>query len=143
MPGYEAGGHRGMFDPQLPDDRLGTLALTRLLVKRARLPIISAGGIMDGAGIAACLHLGACAVQLGTAFIACPESSAEALHRSALTSQTGEDTVRLPCYSVLCMLRASRCCVFVFPRGGLSAGMREKHGGVDEYIRTSTCDVPD
>ena len=68
--GWEAGGHRGMFDPDAPDDRLGTIALTRLLVKTIDLPIIAAGGIMDGAGIAAMLKLGAAAAQLGTAFVA-------------------------------------------------------------------------
>ncbi len=82
--GIEAGGHRGMFDPDLPDPQLGTLALTRLLVERLELPVIAAGGIMDGAGIAAVLKLGAVAAQLGTAFIACPESSADAHFRAAL-----------------------------------------------------------
>ncbi|MBV9990325.1 MAG: nitronate monooxygenase [Alphaproteobacteria bacterium] len=82
--GFEAGGHRGVFDPDLPDPQLGTLALTRLLVERVELPVIAAGGIMDGAGIAAALKLGAVAAQLGTAFIACPESSADAHFRAAL-----------------------------------------------------------
>jgi nitronate monooxygenase len=72
--GYEAGGHRGVFDPDSPDEGLGTLALTRMLVAGLDIPVIAAGGIMDGAGIAACLPLGASAAQLGTAFIACPES---------------------------------------------------------------------
>ena len=82
--GWEAGGHRGMFDPAAPDSRLGVAALTRLLVSRIPLPVIAAGGIMDGAGIAAMLDLGAVAAQLGTAFIACPESSADPYHREAL-----------------------------------------------------------
>ncbi len=82
--GYEAGGHRGMFDPSAPDSQLGVLALTRLLVSRISLPVIAAGAIMDGAGIAAVLDLGAAAAQLGTAFIACPESSADSFHRDAL-----------------------------------------------------------
>ncbi len=82
--GYEAGGHRGMFDPAAPDERLGVAALTRLLVGKQALPVIAAGGIMDGAGVAAALALGAAAAQLGTAFIACPESSADAFHRDAL-----------------------------------------------------------
>ncbi len=82
--GYEAGGHRGVFDPALPDTQLGVTALTRLLVSRLTVPVIAAGGIMDGAGIAAMLDLGAEAAQLGTAFIACPESSADAFHRDAL-----------------------------------------------------------
>ncbi len=82
--GWEAGGHRGVFDPAAPDPQLGTLALTRLLVRELSIPVIAAGGIMDGAGIAAALDLGAVAAQMGTAFIASPESSADAYHRAAL-----------------------------------------------------------
>jgi nitronate monooxygenase len=91
--GYEAGGHRGSFDPDAADDRLGTLALTRLLVRQLDVPIIAAGGIMDGAGIAAVLRLGAAAAQLGTAFIACPESDADAGYRAALASDAAHHTV--------------------------------------------------
>jgi nitronate monooxygenase len=82
--GIEAGGHRGMFDPAAVDAGLGTFALTRLLVRQCRLPVVAAGGIMDGAGIAAALDLGAVAAQLGTAFIACPESAADDAYRTAL-----------------------------------------------------------
>jgi nitronate monooxygenase len=91
--GYEAGGHRGVFDPDGADDRLGTVALTRLLVRKLDLPVIAAGGIMDGAGIAASLTLGAAAAQLGTAFVACPESSADAGYRAALLGPPAEHTV--------------------------------------------------
>lgn len=91
--GYEAGGHRGVFDPAAADDRLGTMALARLLVSQLDVPVIAAGGIMDGAGIAAALMLGAAAAQLGTAFIACPESSADAGFRTALLSRSAEHTV--------------------------------------------------
>jgi nitronate monooxygenase len=84
--GYEAGGHRGVFDPDAVDDRLGTFALVRLLAREIDLPIIAAGGIMDGAGVAAALRLGASAAQLGTAFIACDESLADAGYRAALAS---------------------------------------------------------
>jgi len=90
--GFEAGGHRGMFDPDAPDDRLGTDALTRLLVANCHLPVIAAGGIMNGAGIRAALDLGAVAAQLGTAFIACPESSADAPYRAALASDAAHHT---------------------------------------------------
>jgi nitronate monooxygenase len=90
--GFEAGGHRGMFDPTAHDDRTGTLALTRLLVFETQLPVIAAGGIMDGAGIAAVLTLGAIAAQLGTAFIACPESSADDAYRKLLLSPASEHT---------------------------------------------------
>jgi nitronate monooxygenase len=91
--GWEAGGHRGVFDPAAPDDRLGTMALTRLLVRQSALPVIAAGGLMDGAGIKAVLTLGAVAAQLGTAFIACPESSADEAFRAALASPSAEHTI--------------------------------------------------
>lgn len=91
--GYEAGGHRGVFDPLAADDRLGMATLTRLLVKTLDIPVIAAGGMMDGAGIAAALALGAVAAQLGTAFIACPESSADAGYRAALLGPAAEHTV--------------------------------------------------
>ncbi|WP_293230195.1 nitronate monooxygenase [Paludibacterium sp.] len=90
--GVEAGGHRGVFDPDEPDEGLGTLALVRLLVQRTSLPVIAAGGIMDGAGIAAALALGAVAAQLGTAFIACPESSADVLYRDQLAADPPRPT---------------------------------------------------
>ena len=83
--GFEAGGHRGMFDPDALDSQLGVAALTRLLAQKLPVPVVAAGGIMDGAGIAAMLDLGAAAAQLGTAFIASPESSADAYHREALS----------------------------------------------------------
>ncbi len=92
--GYEAGGHRGMFDPDAHDDRLGTFALTRLLVRRLDVPVIAAGGIMDGAGIAAALQLGASAAQMGTAFIGCPESDADTGFRDALASDPAFHTTR-------------------------------------------------
>ena len=91
--GYEAGGHRGVFDPDVEDDCLGTMALTRMLVRQLDVPVIAAGGIMDGAGIAAALRLGACAAQLGTAFIACTESAADAGYREALASAAANHTV--------------------------------------------------
>ncbi len=91
--GYEAGGHRGVFDADAEDDCLGTLALTRLLVRQLDVPVIAAGGIMDGAGIAAVLRLGAGAAQLGTAFVACPESDADAGYRRALASNAAYHTV--------------------------------------------------
>jgi nitronate monooxygenase len=91
--GYEAGGHRGVFDAEAHDDRLGTLALTRLLVRELPIPVLAAGGIMDGAGIAAALRLGASAAVLGTAFLACPESEADPGYRAALASEAAHHTV--------------------------------------------------
>ena len=90
--GWEAGGHRGIFKPEEPDDRLGTMALTRLLATQSGLPVIAAGGIMDGQGIRAALDLGAVAVQLGTAFVACPESGADEAYRAALSSEAARHT---------------------------------------------------
>jgi nitronate monooxygenase len=91
--GYEAGGHRGVFDPNAEDDCLGTMSLTRVLVRQLDIPVIAAGGIMDGAGIAAALRLGASAAQLGTAFIACAESDADAGYRETLAGEAANHTV--------------------------------------------------
>ncbi len=103
--GYEAGGHRGVFDPDAPDDQLGTFALTRILVDALDVPIIAAGGIMDGAGIAAALTLGAVAAQLGTAFIACDESIADSGYRTALFSDAAHHTTMMRAISG----RPARC----------------------------------
>ncbi|WP_444910154.1 NAD(P)H-dependent flavin oxidoreductase [Microbulbifer sp. TRSA005] len=89
--GIEAGGHRGVFVPE-EDREIGTLALVRLLCCQSNLPIIAAGGIMDGAGIHAALSLGASAVQMGTAFILCPESAADENYRKALKSEHAHNT---------------------------------------------------
>jgi nitronate monooxygenase len=89
--GVEAGGHRGPFDPRR-DDEIGTFALTRLLASKFDLPIIAAGGIMDGAGIAAALALGAAAAQLGTAFVGCPETSIDEGYRRLLLSDAAYRT---------------------------------------------------
>ncbi|ABI75838.1 oxidoreductase, 2-nitropropane dioxygenase family [Hyphomonas neptunium ATCC 15444] len=115
--GYEAGGHRGVFDPGVPDDQIGTLALTRLLVARCALPVIAAGGIMDGAGVRAALDLGAVAAQLGTAFIACPESSADAAFRQALKSPGADHTVVTTAISG----RPARCLANRFTAWGAEA----------------------
>jgi nitronate monooxygenase len=85
--GSEAGGHRGHFDSSREDEMLGTASLVRLLAHEVNLPIIAAGGIMDGAGIASMLMLGAHAAQLGTAFLVAHESAADAADRAALLSR--------------------------------------------------------
>ena len=94
--GIEAGGHRGIFDPQGNDERLSTSCLLRQLAQGCGLPLIAAGGIMDGQGIRAALQQGAIAAQLGTAFVACPESAASAAYRSALLGPRASHT-RLTC----------------------------------------------
>lgn len=83
--GYEAGGHRGIFDQDV-EPAIGTFALVPLVARAVRIPVIAAGAVMDGAGIAAALRLGASAAQMGTAFILCPESSAPAHHRALMTA---------------------------------------------------------
>ncbi|MET9365501.1 nitronate monooxygenase [Streptomyces sp. NPDC006632] len=86
--GIEAGGHQGTYrdDPQTGGAGLGLLTLIALVRESVRLPIVAAGGLMRGAQIAAVLAAGADAAQLGTAFLACPESGANALHKQALTN---------------------------------------------------------
>lgn len=112
--GWEAGGHRGVFDPAAPNDRMGTLPLVRLLVTDTSLPVIAAGGIMDGSGIRAALDLGAVAAQLGTAFISCPESSANPHYRSALTSEAAYHTTMTRVISG----RPARCIANEFTQWG-------------------------
>jgi nitronate monooxygenase len=82
--GPEAGGHRGAFADQDPQENLGLLVLIRLLATRAGLPVIAAGGIMDGPGIAAALAAGATAAQLGTALMLTPEAGTSTTQRELL-----------------------------------------------------------
>ena len=90
--GAEAGGHRGTF-LHVPEHAMtGTLALTRQIVQAVRLPVVAAGGITDGAGVAAVLALGAQAAQVGTAFLLCPESGATEVHRKLISNMDGDDT---------------------------------------------------
>jgi len=82
--GFEAGGHTGRFLGGGQDEALGLFALLPLVVDSVSVPVIAAGGIADGRGIAAAFALGASAVQLGTAYLACPESAISPAHRAAL-----------------------------------------------------------
>ncbi|MBV7256641.1 nitronate monooxygenase [Pacificimonas sp. WHA3] len=91
--GIEAGGHRGMFDPEEPDEGLSTAALTRLLAEKSGVPVVAAGGIMNGGDMFAALDRGAVAAQLGTAFVACPESAADDAYRAALASDAAHHSV--------------------------------------------------
>jgi nitronate monooxygenase len=90
--GLEAGGHRGIF---LTDDlttQLGTFALLPQVVRAVKVPVIAAGGIADADGVAAALALGAAGVQIGTAYLLCPEASTSAVHRAALKSAGASHT---------------------------------------------------
>jgi nitronate monooxygenase len=90
--GSEAGAHRGTFSPDQEDLLIGLSALIPLLANRLRAPVIAAGGIMNGQGIAAALALGARAAQLGTAFLACDESGISRAHREALLNPARRPT---------------------------------------------------
>jgi nitronate monooxygenase len=91
--GAEAGGHRGMFLTENIAEQPGTFALVPQVVDAVKVPVIAAGGIMDGRGIAAAFALGAAGVQLGTAYLRCPESKVIAPARAALAQATDESTV--------------------------------------------------
>ena len=90
--GTEAGGHRGTFLHVPERVMTGTLALVRQVVRTVRVPVVAAGGIMDGAAVAAILALGAQAAQVGTAFLLCPESGASEAHRKAIAGMDGDET---------------------------------------------------
>jgi nitronate monooxygenase len=84
--GLEAGGHRGMFLSEDLNTQVGTLALVPQIVKAVKTPVIAAGGIANATGVMAALKLGAAAVQVGTAYLLCPEATTSAVHRAALSS---------------------------------------------------------
>ena len=90
--GWEAGGHRGTFHTSHEDFGIGTMALVPQIVDAVDIPVIAAGGIADARGIAAAFKLGASGVQLGTAFLSCPEASISEAHRSAVRNAQDEDT---------------------------------------------------
>jgi len=90
--GLEAGGHRGHF---LSDDlsaQAGTLSLVPQIVRQVKLPVIAAGGIADADGVAAVMALGAAGVQVGTAYLLCPEATTTAVHRAALKGEAARHT---------------------------------------------------
>jgi nitronate monooxygenase len=84
--GLEAGGHRGLFLTEDLSTQAGTFALLPQMVKAVRVPVIAAGGIADAKGVAAAMALGAAGVQLGTAYLLCPEAATSRVHRAALNS---------------------------------------------------------
>jgi len=90
--GWEAGGHRGSFELNHEDHGVGTMALVPQVVDAVNIPVVAAGGIADGRGIAAAFMLGACGVQIGTAFLSCPEVDISEEHRKAVQNATDDDT---------------------------------------------------
>src|ERR1700726_4028862 len=90
--GYEAGGHRGIFLSEDVSTQVGTMALVPQVVDAVKVPVIAAGGIADARGILAAFALGAAAVQIGTAYLHCPEAQINPLHRQALKDTKDNDT---------------------------------------------------
>ena len=82
--GLEAGGHRGMFLTRDLHTQTGTVALLPQIVRAVRVPVVAAGGIADAAGVAAAFALGASGVQVGTAYLLCPEATTSDMHRRAI-----------------------------------------------------------
>ena len=97
--GFEAGGHRGSFNDSPGAGMVGTMALVPQIVDAVRIPVIAAGGIADGRGLAAAFALGASAAQLGTAFLACPETNVTPLHRARLRGATDDGTELTPAFT--------------------------------------------
>ncbi len=90
--GLEAGGHRGIFSTEDLTTQLGTFALLPQIVAQVKVPVIAAGGIADAKGVAAAMALGAAGVQIGTAYLLCPEATTSAVHRAALKSEAAGHT---------------------------------------------------
>ncbi len=90
--GLEAGGHRGHFLSHDLSAQMGTLALVPQVVRRVKVPVIAAGGIADANGVVAAMALGAAGVQVGTAYLLCPEATTTAVHRAALKGEAARHT---------------------------------------------------
>jgi nitronate monooxygenase len=90
--GLEAGGHRGIFLSADLTTQMGTFALLPQIVRAVRVPVIAAGGIADSQGVAAAMALGAAGVQVGTAYMLCPEATTSPVHRTALKSEYAAHT---------------------------------------------------
>ncbi|RJX39185.1 nitronate monooxygenase [Paenibacillus pinisoli] len=97
--GSEAGGHRGTFLKSAPNSMIGLMALVPQMVDHVSVPVIASGGIMDGRGLAASLALGASAVQMGTAFLACTESGAHPAYKEKVLSASEDATEVTRAYS--------------------------------------------
>ena len=90
--GLEAGGHSGIFLSEDLSTQVGTFALLPQMVRGVKLPVIAAGGIADAKGVAAAMALGAAGVQIGTAYLLCPEATTSRVHRAALKSEAARHT---------------------------------------------------
>lgn len=97
--GFEAGGHRPSFLDSAESSLTGTFVLLQLIREKVKVPVIAAGGIANGKGVAAALALGASAAQIGTAFLACDESNALPIHKQMLFSDASKYTTLSRAYT--------------------------------------------
>lgn len=116
--GMEAGGHRGCFDSaKAEQDMVGLFALLPAVVDAVKVPVVATGGIADGRGVAAALVLGASAIQIGTAFLVCPEAQIQPAWAAAMAAAAPEDTVVTRAFSG----RAGRGLATEYVRAAMSA----------------------
>ena len=123
--GYEAGGHRGTFIGLPEQSLLGSFSLIPQLVDNVQIPVIAAGGIMNGSSVLAALMLGACGVQMGTAFLSCTESGIHPAYKEALLAITHDNTVLTKVFS-----------------GKMARGIRNKFIVSMEDVENSCLDYP-
>lgn len=144
--GLEAGGHRGMFLTDDTTTQLGTLALVPQLVCRLQVRVIAAGGIADARGVTAAMALGAAGVQVGTAYLLCPEARTSVVHRAALQSDAARHTTLTRLFSgrpargivnrIIRDLRADESVAPAFPlASGALAALRQaaEHQGRGDF----------
>ena len=135
--GTEAGGHRGIFDARAPEPGIDTITLCKTFAAQLRVPFFAAGGLMDGAAIAAVLSAGADAAQLGTAFLLCPEAATSAPYRQALSQHAHAPTALTRAFSgrlarglenrFTARMRAENSAVLPFPaQNTLTRAMRAR-----------------
>jgi nitronate monooxygenase len=145
--GAEAGAHRGTFAAAFEESMVPLATLVRGICGITALPVIASGGLMDGRDIAAARKLGAAAVQLGTAFLPCPESGAPVVYKRALLSATKDTTVITRAYSgrparglsnrFIAMVSGKEHCILPFrQQNDLTRPMRNASGqqGVADYV---------
>lgn len=131
--GWEAGGHRGSHRPRHPADGIGSLALTPQIVDAVKIPVIAAGGIGDGRGIAAAFALGAAGVQIGTGFLSCPEAATDTALREHLRTAAETDTMMTDAFSG----RAART-----RRSAYAVEMEHSRGPLAEFRHMYTLSQP-